>query len=80
MLLLSRAVVRCWFTVCSGANEVYRSLWGTVLLSIQSWQEAGSLLRVQTLCDPNLLCLGEEAAEEADSEDHVVLPGVSGYC
>lgn len=29
--------------------------------------------------DPGLLSVGEEAAEEADSEDHVVLPRVSGH-
>lgn len=40
------------------------------------WQFAK---RTGVLSDPGLLSLGEAAAEEADSEDHVMLPGVSGY-
>lgn len=39
------------------------------------WQLAE---RTGILSDPGLLSLGEAAAEEADSEDHVMLPGVSG--
>lgn len=61
---------------CAEACEVLFSS-----VSKQTFPQAGWQLAECTdvLSDPDLLFLGEAAAEEADSEDHVVFHRVSGY-
>jgi len=75
-------VVRCGSAESSGAGGLRRGP-GVLLPSVYdaSGSQAGwrRAERTGLLSDPGLLPLGEAAAEEADSEDHVVLPRVSGY-
>lgn len=54
-------------------------LYSSVYRVDHSWVVCRSAVYISTLFDPDLLSAGEETAEEADSEDHVVLPRVSGY-
>lgn len=78
MSSLARLLLVCTFL---HTRVFCRDPWSAVCLSVQLPIPglSASLLCISTLFDPHLLSAGEETAEEADSEDHVVLPRISGY-